>query len=168
MLLRVYRLNVRLGGSAYADTPRFCFLRHRSPQVNAEQAAFEHVGLRPCARIGEDLHKRFATIGVEAGQPFDPNVLIAEQRQALDAEIADEKAEFSDFKKTKVDTHKISSGDLFGTRQYVKNNYLCLYAGTNMGVFGNAADEAAYLGYFVDNQGRPVDALRHDYTLHFN
>jgi hypothetical protein len=37
-----------------------------------------------------------------------------------------------------------------------------------MGIFGNSAAEANYIGYFVDNQQHPVDASKHSYTLHFN
>lgn len=142
------------------------------PQMSETPDLFRYLNFMlafaPAQGSEKDVFKRFATIGIEAGQPFDPNALNTEQRQALEAGIADGKAEFAEFKKTKVDTHKVSSGDLFGTRQHLKNNYLYRYAGANMGIFGNSADEAAYLGYFVDNQGRPADASKHDYTLHFN
>jgi hypothetical protein len=56
---------------------------------------------------------------------------------------------------------------LFGTRDHLKGNYLYRYAGANMGIFGNSAEEANYIGYFVDKDGQPVDASKHDYTLHF-
>lgn len=115
----------------------------------------------------KDLLERFAKIGVVAGQPFKVADLNAEQRKALEAGIADGKAEFALFKKDKVDSHAVSSGDLFGSRDHLKNNYLYRYAGANMGIFGNSADEAAYMGYFVDNQGKPVDGAKHNYTLHF-
>lgn len=42
------------------------------------------------------------------------------------------------------------------------------YAGANMGIFGNSSDEGAYLGCFVDNEGKPVDASKHEDILHFN
>jgi len=116
----------------------------------------------------KELLKRFAKIGIEAGKPFSINELKPEQLEALKLGIADGKAEFAQFKKSKVDTHEVSSGDLFGSREHLGNNYLYRYAGANMGIFGNSADEAAYLGYFVDNDGKPVDASKHDYTLHFN
>ncbi|NWD04576.1 DUF1254 domain-containing protein [Pseudomonas gingeri] len=113
------------------------------------------------------LLARFARIGVAAGKPFDPASLGAGQRQALEAGIADGKAEFARFKKDQVDSHQISSGDLFGNREHLKNNYLYRYAGANMGIFGNSAQEASYNGYFVDSEGQPVDASKHAYTLHF-
>jgi hypothetical protein len=116
----------------------------------------------------KDLLARFAKIGIEAGKPFKPNELPASQRKALEDGIADAKAEFAQFKKDKVDSHQVSSGDLFGTRDHLNGNYLYRYAGANMGIFGNSAEEANYIGYFVDKDGQPVDASKHDYTLHFD
>ena len=121
----------------------------------------------PAQEAEKPLLARFAKIGVGAGQPFQASALSAEQRQALENGIADGKAEFAAFKKDQVDTHRVSSGDLFGDRAHLRNNYLYRYAGANMGIFGNSADEANYIGYFVDNQGHPVDAAKHAYTLHF-
>lgn len=113
------------------------------------------------------LMARFAKIGVGPGLPFEEKHLSAEQLKALQGGIEDGKAEFATFKKTTVDTHKVSSGDLFGSRQHLNNNYLYRYAGANMGIFGNSAEEANYIGYFVDNAGKPVDASSTRYTLHF-
>ncbi|QJI29257.1 DUF1254 domain-containing protein [Pseudomonas sp. ADAK18] len=115
----------------------------------------------------KDLLARFATIGIEAGKPFDLKALNTEQRKALEDGIADGKAEFAAFKKDKLDTHKVSNGDLFGSRDHLQNNYLYRYAGANMGMFGNSSDEAAYISYFVDSEGKPVNGARHSYTLHF-
>jgi len=67
-----------------------------------------------------------------------------------------------------VDTHELTSGDFFGTRDHLKGNYLYRYAGANIGIFGNSAEEANYIGYFVDKDGQPIDASKHDYTLHFD
>ena len=114
------------------------------------------------------LRERFRKIGIDPGQPYNLNELTTEQRKSLEDGIAAGKAEFAKFKKDKVDTHQISSGDLFGSREHLHNNYLYRYAGANMGIFGNSAAEANYIGYFVDNQQHPVDASKHSYTLHFN
>jgi hypothetical protein len=122
----------------------------------------------PSQDVEKDLLGRFAKIGVEAGKPFNVSTLTPDQRKALEDGISDAKAEFAAFKKTKVDTHELTSGDLFGTRDHLKGNYLYRYAGANMGIFGNSAEEANYIGYFVDKDGQPVDASKHDYTLHFD
>jgi hypothetical protein len=122
----------------------------------------------PALDTEKDVLARFKTIGIEAGQPFTLHAFTAEQRQALEDGIRDAKAEFAQLKKDKIDTHQITSGDFFGTRDHLKGNYLYRYAGANMGIFGNSAEEANYIGYFVDKDGQPVDASKHDYTLHFD
>ncbi|MEB0048279.1 MULTISPECIES: DUF1254 domain-containing protein [unclassified Pseudomonas] len=122
----------------------------------------------PSQDVEKDLLARLAKIGIAAGQPFKFSDLSAEQRKALEGGIADAKAEFAQFKKDKVDTHQVSSGDLFGTRDHLKGNYLYRYAGANIGLFGNSAEEATYINYFADSQGKPVNGARHSYTLHFN
>ncbi|WP_438868633.1 DUF1254 domain-containing protein [Pseudomonas sp. L1(2025)] len=115
----------------------------------------------------KDLMARFARIGIAPGAPFKVKDLTAEQRKALEDGIADGRAEFAAFKKDKVDTHQVTSSDLFGSRDRLKNNYLYRYAGANLGIFGNSTDEAIYMSYFVDSEGKPANGARHSYTVHF-
>ena len=105
----------------------------------------------------KDLLARFAKIGIAPGAPFKAHQLTAEQRKALEDGIADGRAEFAAFKKDKIDTHQVSSGDLFGSRDRLKNNCLYRYAGADLGIFGNSTDEAIYLSYFVDSEGKPAN-----------
>lgn len=116
----------------------------------------------------KDLMARFAKIGVGPGLPFDERQEPPVVQKALADGIADGKAEFAQFKKTKVDTREVSSGDFFGTRAYLKNNYLYRYAGAALGIFGNSADEANYPAYFVDADGQPLDASTKRYVMHFD
>lgn len=113
------------------------------------------------------LRARLARIGIVPGQPFDPDKLSPQMRQALLDGIKDADAEFANFRKTKVDTKAISSAELFGTREFLKNNYLYRFAGAKMGIFGNSGAEADYQGYFMDADHQPLDASRHAYVLHF-
>ena len=115
----------------------------------------------------KEVLARFAKIGIAPGAPFKLKDLTAEQRKALEDGISDARAEFAAFKKDKVDTHQVASADLFGSRDHLQNNYLYRYAGADMGIFGNSSDEAAYLGYFVDSEGKPANGARHSYTVHF-
>jgi len=115
----------------------------------------------------KDLLARFATIGIAPGAPFKVNQLSAEQRKALEDGIADAKAEFAAFKKDKLDTQQVAIGDLFGNRDHLNNNYLYRYAGADVGLFGNSADEATYFNYVVDSEGKPANGARHSYTVHF-
>ncbi|MBV4483631.1 DUF1254 domain-containing protein [Pseudomonas khavaziana] len=115
----------------------------------------------------KDLLARFARIGIAPGAPFKVNQLSKEQRKALEEGIADARAEFAAFKKDKIDTHQVPRGDLYGSRDRLQNNYLYRYAGAEMGMFGNSSDEAAYLTYLLDSEGKPANGARHSYTLHF-
>ena len=115
----------------------------------------------------KDLLARFAKIGISPGAPFKVNQLTAEQRKALEDGISDARAEFAAFKKDKLDTHQVASADLFGSRDRLKNNYLYRYAGANIGIFRNSADEAASLSYLIDSEGKPANGARHSYTVHF-
>jgi hypothetical protein len=115
----------------------------------------------------KDLLARFATIGIAPGAPFKVNQLSTEQRKALEDGIADAKAEFAAFKKDKLDTQQVAVGDLFGNRDHLNNNYLYRYAGADVGLFGNSADEATYFNYVVDSDGKPANGARHSYTVHF-
>lgn len=114
-----------------------------------------------------ELMQRFAKIGVGPGMPFDANKLTDAQREALQAGIDDGRAEFAELKKNKIDTRKVTSGDFFGTREYLKNNYLYRYAGAALGIFGNSEQEAIYPSYFIDANGQTLDAGKHNYVLRF-
>jgi hypothetical protein len=50
--------------------------------------------------------------------------------------------EFDDFKRTQIDTGKVGSGDAFGTRAFLKNNYLYRMAAGILGIYGNSKAEA--------------------------
>ncbi|MGG5240706.1 DUF1254 domain-containing protein [Pseudomonas lurida] len=115
----------------------------------------------------KDMLARFAKIGIAPGAPFKVNQLTAEQRKALDAGIADARAEYSAFKKDKIDTHQVSSNDLYGNRDRLQNNYLYRFAGAELGIFGNSASEAVNLRYTLDSEGKPANGARHSYTVHF-
>ena len=66
---------------------------------------------------------RFAKIGVGAGQTFDASKLSPETKKAIECGIADAWAEFQDLV-GRINKGEVSSGDVFGTREYLKNNYL--------------------------------------------
>ena len=143
------------------------------PQANMSDspALFRYLNFMlafaPPVNSESELLQRFKKIGIDPDKPFEESTLSPEQTQALQAGIDDGKAEFAAFKKTEIDTHKVSSGDLFGSREHLNNNYLYRYAGARLGIFGNSAEEASYMGYFTDVSGQPVDASKHAYTLHF-
>lgn len=123
--------------------------------------------LEPTDPSETDVVARFAKIGIGAGLPFDETKLTPEMTKALQDGIADGQKEFADFKKAEIDTKKVHSNDFFGTRAFLKNNYLYRYAGAKLGIYGNSGEEAIYPAYFVDSTGKPLNAAESSYVLTF-
>jgi len=59
-----------------------------------------------------------------------------------------------------------TSGDVFGTREYLKNNYLYRMAAAVLGIYGNSKQEAMYPVYYVDEAKQKLDGANR-YTLRF-
>lgn len=114
-----------------------------------------------------DLRERFARIGVQAGAPFDPNAFSPEVEDAIRQGMNDAWAQFAAFKAAELDTGKTTSGDLFGTRDFLRNNYLYRMAGAVLGIYGNSREEAMYPAYMTDATGAPLDGSKQSYTLRF-
>jgi hypothetical protein len=108
---------------------------------------------------------RFARIGVGAGQTFDASKLSPETKQAIEAGMADAWAEFKDLV-GRINKGEVTSGDAFGTREYLKNNYLYRLAAAVIGIYGLSKEEAIYPTYFVDGDGQKLDGANR-YTLRF-
>jgi len=113
------------------------------------------------------LMERFAKIGVGPGQTFNIAKLSPEMKEALSGGITDAWTEFDTFKKTKLDTGETTSGDMFGTREFLKNNYLYRMAAAIMGIYGNSGMEAMYPIYTMDADGAKLDASSNRYTVRF-
>jgi hypothetical protein len=56
---------------------------------------------------------------------------------------------------------------MFGTRDFLKNNYVYRFAGAKLGLYGNSGADAIYFGYFADANQKPLDASKNNYELHF-
>jgi len=67
----------------------------------------------------------------------------------------------------KINAETVSSGDMFGTRDFLNGNYLYRYIGAKLGLYGNSKQDALYLAYFVDANHQPLDASKSSYELHF-
>lgn len=112
-----------------------------------------------------ELMARFAKIGVGAGKTLDSNKLSPEIKAAIEQGIADAWADFGALVK-QLDAGKVTSGDVFGTREYLKNNYLYRMGAAVMGIYGNSKQEAMYPVYGVDAEGKKLNGANL-YTLHF-
>lgn len=163
-------LSVFLGEPAPKTVPPIAFLQPLTPEAQKSSLEFFQVlnfvlGFCPTHPSEKELMARFAKIGVIAGAPFDVSALSSEMKTALRQGMEDAHSEFATFKK-RLDARELNSGDLFGTREYLKNNYLYRMAAAILGIFGNSKQEAMYPMYTVDADKHPLDGSK-KYALRF-
>lgn len=81
--------------------------------------------------------------------------------------MADAWKELDEFNAVSMATGKVTSGDLFGTREALQNNYLYRFSGAVLGIYGNSKAEAMYPLYRTDADGTALDGATGRYTLRF-
>ena len=114
----------------------------------------------------KDIRARFASIGLKGDGTFTSELLSPQRQEAFKSGMADAWAELASFKKGKIDTGEVKSGQLFGTKEQLNGNYLYRMAGAVIGIYANSADEAMYPVLSTDADGAPL--LGADkYTLTF-
>jgi hypothetical protein len=113
-----------------------------------------------------DLLARFAKLNLGAGMTFELASFSPSVQQAITGGIVDTKADV-DLMMRKINADQIQSSDFFGTREFLKNNYLYRFIGAKLGLYGNSGADAAYFGYFVDAGHHPLDASKNNYELNF-
>jgi hypothetical protein len=111
-----------------------------------------------------ELMARFAKIGIGAGKTFDPDKLTPEMKTAVEQGRADAWTTFAGGVK-QLDDGTVTSGDLFGTREAMKNNYLYRWLGT-IGIYGNSKQEALYPIYRIDADGQKLSGANR-YSIRF-
>jgi hypothetical protein len=168
---KVQPLSAFLGQPAPKDAPTIDFFKPLS--VVEQKTSLEFFNelnfiLAYCPTVPSEkaLIARFAKAGIGAGKTIDMSKLSPDIRQAMQSGMADAWTEFQEFKKTDFDTGKVTAGDAFGTRAYLKNNYLYRMAAAVLGIYGNSKEEAMYPAYSVDSKGARLDGAHH-YTIHF-
>jgi hypothetical protein len=119
----------------------------------------------PTVPSEKELMARFAKLGVGAGKAFDASKLSAEIKTAIEQGMADAWIAFAGLKK-EFEEGKVTAGDVFGTRQYLKNNYLYRMAAAVLGIYGNSKQEAMYPAYYVDATKQKLDGASR-YTVRF-
>jgi hypothetical protein len=108
---------------------------------------------------------RFAGIDVGGGKAFDAANLSPEMKAAIEQGMADAWADLANLEK-RIDAQEVTSGDVFGTRELLKNNYLYRMAAAVLGIFGNSKQEAMYPIYAVDDGGQKLSGANR-YSVRF-
>jgi hypothetical protein len=163
-------LSAFLGHAAPDAAPEITFPEPLTPEAQKSSLEFFsllnfHLQFCPPHASEEELMNRFAKLGIGAGEEFDPETTTPEIKQAIKQGMADAWADFAGIVE-EVNARTITSGDLFGTREYLKNNYLYRMAAAALGIYGNTKEEAMYPAYYVDAAGNKLDG-RNRYTLRF-
>lgn len=113
----------------------------------------------------KEIRERLEKIGIKAGNLIDTTKLDPKIKEAMHQGIADAWKEFEGLKK-QLENGKISSGDIFGTREFLKNNYSYRMMGAVLGIYGNTKEEAMYPAYYVDSDGEKLNG-NNKYTITF-
>ena len=141
-----------------------------SPDMLTTPALFPYLNFMlqfcPANPAETELMARFAKLNVGAGKTFDFSKLSPESQKAVTDGIADAGKDLDALMK-QINADQVASSDFFGTREFLKGNYLYRYAGAKLGLYGNSGEEAIYLAYFVDANHQPLDASKTAYTLMF-
>ena len=167
---KVQPLSAFLGQPAPAAAPAIDFIKPLTAADERKSLEFFNIlnfilQFTPTVPSETELMARFAKIGVGAGKTFDPSSLSPEIKTAIEQGVADAWADLASVKK-EIDAGTVTSGELFGTREYLKNNYLYRMAGAVLGIYGNSKQEAMYPVYAVDAAGQKLDGANR-YTVHF-
>jgi hypothetical protein len=115
------------------------------------------------------LLEKFAKIGIQPGQPFNPDDLNLEVRQAVGEGVAAglEKINQEHLIVGRNVNNWTMIGEGFGYRSMMQGKYLLRAAAGMAGLYGNNPEEAYNFSGVKDGDGNPMDASRHNYIIHF-
>jgi hypothetical protein len=167
---KVQPLSAFLGEPAPKAAPAIGFIKPLTPEAQRTSPEFYNIldfvlQFCPTHPSEKELMARFARIGIGDGRSFDVNKLSPEMRTALEQGMADALTEFAALQK-QINEKTVTSGQLFGTREYLKNNYLYRMGGAVNGIYGNSEAEAIYPVLALDSEGQKPEGSN-KYTLHF-
>lgn len=169
---KIQTLSDFLGKEAPKQAPKIDFIKPLDKkEMKTSPEIFNIInftlGFGPVHPSEKELMMRFEKIGVGAGKKIDFANMAPEMKAAYENGIKDAWKEYEDFYNNEVLTGKVTSGDLFGTREYLKNNYMYRMSGAILGIYGNFKEEAVYPIYNEDSERQPLDGSKKKYILRF-
>ncbi|UPJ44172.1 DUF1254 domain-containing protein [Bradyrhizobium sp. 40] len=167
---KVQPLSAFLGEPAPEAAPPIDFIKPLTPAEEKTSPQFFNIlsfVLQFCPTVPSEtaLMERFAKLGIGAGKLFAANKLSPEVKTAVEQGMADAWVAFAGLKKD-FEEGRLSSGDVFGSRQYLKDNYLYRMGAAVLGIYGNSKQEAMYPAYYVDAAKQRLDGANR-YSLRF-
>jgi Uncharacterized conserved protein len=169
---KVQTLSMFLGDSASSSPSTINFFRPISAEEERKSPRFFEelnfvLSFCPTHPSETDLMARFAKLGIGPGGnfAFDAGTLTPDLGRAIVSGMRDAWGVYSATKKL-GSQGKLNSGDIFGTREHLNDNYAYRMQAAVDGIYGNSQEEAYYVGYLVDSEGEPLDGTA-NYSLHF-
>jgi hypothetical protein len=167
---RVQPLSAFLGQPAPAAAPAIDFIRPLTPERQRTSPEFFNIlnfvlQFCPTNASETELMARFAKIGVGAGKTFAASALSPDVKTAIEQGMADAWADLGALQK-RIDAKEVTLGEMFGTREYLKNNYLYRMAAAVNGIYGNSKQEAMYPIYSIDADGEKLEGTKR-YAVRF-
>ncbi len=149
---KVQTLSAFLGQPAPAAAASIDFIKPLGAEEQKSSLEFFNIlnfqlQFCPTHPFEKELMERFAKLGIGAGKKIDTASWSPDIRAAIHQGIADAWVEFA-FTKEKVDRNELTSGEVFGTREFLRNNYMYRFVGDLLGIYGNSREEAQYPIYF--------------------
>jgi hypothetical protein len=167
---KVQPLSQFLGQPAPAAAPKIDYMMPCTPEEEKKSLKqFEVLNfvLKFCPTVPSEfaLMERFGKIGIGAGKTFDVSKFSPEVQKAIGEGVGEAWLEFKGLVKL-FDEGKVTSGQVFGTREALKGNYLYRMAAAVLGIYGNSEAEAMYPVFRTDAEGKPLTGANR-YTIHF-
>jgi len=103
---------------------------------------------------------RMSKIGLVSGEPWNPDSLDPEIREAIAAGMQDALADLDEAGNNIVDPSLY-----FRTREDLAGDYFSRAVGVLAGIFGNWKSVSVYYAILTDAEGNPLDGGQHDYQL---
>ena len=168
---RVQPLSAFAGTPPPPAAPHVDFIKPLSAEEQKQSPQFYQIlnfllQYAPVHPSETELRARFARHGIGPGLDFAKATASPQAQMALATGMTGAWQAFADFKRNEVDTGKRGSGDGFGTREFLANDYMARMSAAVLGIYGNTKEEANYPAYFVDSDGKPMDGAN-KYTVTF-
>ena len=165
---KVQTLSAFLGNTAPAGAPEPAWVKPVLPSEMKTSLEFFNVlnfvlQFCPAPPSEKTLRAKFEQIGIVPGKTFDVMSLSAETRAALQEGMSDGQKIID----ARRESTKGKIDDLFGTRAFLKNDYVARATGAQMGIGANSKEEALYPIYEYDSDGHPLDGSKASYILRF-
>jgi hypothetical protein len=167
---KVQPLSTFLGQPAPMAAPVIDFIKPLTPAEQRTSPEFFNIlnfvlQFCPTNPTETELMTRFAKIGVSPGETFDASKLSPDLKTAIKQGMADAWADLAALQK-RIDAKEVTLGDMFGTREYLKNNYVYRMGAAVNGIYGNSKQEAMYPIYAVDADGQKLNGTKR-YSVRF-